>query len=113
METRFLLANPVRRGGDGPGLHVPAADPQLRPDHGLPVPPTPPPQRRQPGHLHRQHRLPLPEVWKHIAAHRGQFAEGCPGLFPTMTPVSRDPGGMERRGLAKAAWTPGETASAA
>ena len=42
METRFLLANPVRRGGDGPGLHVSPPDVCLRPDHRLPVPPPPP-----------------------------------------------------------------------
>src|SRR6266498_4046632 len=64
------------------------------------------------GTLHRQHRFSLPEVWKHIAAHRGQFAEGRSRALPTMTPVTRDPGGMERRGLTKAAWTPGETGSA-
>src|SRR5712691_6301736 len=52
-----------------------------------------------PGHLHRQLRFSLPEVRKHITARRGSFSNERPGAFPTMTPVSRDPGWKISRGL--------------
>jgi hypothetical protein len=51
----------------------------------FPIPPAAPAQRRQPGHLHRQHRFSLPEVRKHIAACGGQFSKPDDA-------VSRDPG---------------------
>ena len=48
-------------------------------------------QRRQPGHLHRQHRLSLPEVRQHIAARRGQFSKERSRAPPTVTPVKQRP----------------------
>ena len=81
------------------GLHVPPPDVRLREDHRLPVPPTPPPQRRQPGYLHRQHRFFVARSAEARRRSSGSIPRGTLPGTSNDDPVSRDPGGMERRGL--------------
>ncbi len=97
--NRFLLADPMRRGGDGPGLHVSPPDVCLRPDHRLPVPPPPPPQGRQPAHLTSAASV---FAARSAEAHRrssGFILKRTPRGMSNDDPVSRDPGWKINRGL--------------